>query len=101
MISGRESEMAYRFVRVPGSDLFRRIEWPAGAAYDAKNGLGESVPPPPPRYYSREGARRCLQFLARKLKPADLAEAWRMIQARLDQAGLEPDEAPLHRNGHG
>jgi hypothetical protein len=30
--------MAFRFVRVPGSDLFRRIEWP-GAAYDAKHGL--------------------------------------------------------------
>jgi hypothetical protein len=55
---------------------------------------------PPPRYYNREAARRLLQFLATKLNADDLAEAWRMIQARLDQAGLEPDEKPLRRNGH-
>ena len=49
---------------------------------------------PWPRYYSRQGARRALQFLARKLKPADLATAWKMIEARLD-----PNEQPRRGNG--
>jgi hypothetical protein len=75
-------------------------------ACDASMENGNGGAPTPPRYYSREGARRCLQFLARKLNADDLATAWGMIQARLREAGLQearfdPDEAPLRRNGNG
>jgi hypothetical protein len=56
-----------------------------------------SMPEPQPTlpYYNRAAARRLLQFLARKLKPDDLATVWKMIEARLD-----PNEAPRRRNGH-
>ena len=56
-----------------------------------------SMPGPQPTlpYYNREVARRLVQFLARKLKPDDLATVWKMIEARLD-----PNEQPRRGNGH-
>jgi hypothetical protein len=67
--------------------------------FDRRRGAFDTAMPEeaasPPRYYNRAAARRLLQFLATKLNPADLAEAWRMIQAKLD-----PNEAPRRRNGH-
>lgn len=64
-------------------------------AFDVKeNGNGEGKPNELPPRYTRENARRCLQFLARKLDAKDLGRAWEMMQPR-----IEWDRTP-RRNGH-
>ena len=73
----------------------KRVTGACDASLENGNGGGA---PTPPRYYNREAARRLLQFLATKLKPADLAEAWRMIEARLE-AKFGPNEQPRRGNG--
>src|SRR5262249_51175510 len=80
----------FKFVPV-GNGLYRRVERNPVAAYDSKNGLGESVPRPK---YTPAAAKRALEVLAPKLSRRDLAEAWRMIEQRIDW------NAPRRGNGH-
>jgi hypothetical protein len=71
---------------MPPSRFERRVTGACDASLEKPNKS-------PPRY-TLENARRALQFLARKLSPADLAEVWRRMEPHIVR-----DQSP-RRNGN-
>jgi hypothetical protein len=86
----------YQFVRVPGTEYYRRVErQPVVAAYDSAGGI--EAEPAPVRKITPAAAARLLQFLAAKLSPSDFAACWPMVEKRVNWSG----HAPPRRNGKG